>query len=147
MYQIHLPPSPAASSPATRASMKGNKSVNTKPEWKLTKMLGDAGITGFVINHQELPGTPDVAFMDAKISLFMHGCFWHRCPYCKPHFPESNKQYWEVKFARNKLRDIQVRKELRQMRWKPIVIWECQLIKNPRRVLSRIINALKDTHA
>ena len=108
--------------------------------------LEDAGITGFVLNHPGLPGTPDLVLADAKLAVFVNGCFWHRCPYCLPHFPESNKQYWEAKFARNKIRDIRVRKELRLLGWKPIVIWECHLKKKPQRVLFRIKRAIEESN-
>lgn len=144
MKQIYLPPAPPASSPAIRTSMQGNKSLKTKPEFILKNVLKKAGLRSFLTNYKELPGTPDFAFPDAKLAIFLHGCFWHRCPYCNPHFPNSNQEYWSAKFARNKRRDARVRSELRAQGWRPMVVWECKLKKNPYKILYRIRKALEN---
>lgn len=143
MNKICLPPAPPAASPAVRSSMRGNRSSRTKPEVVLADELRKAGIKGFRLNCKELPGSPDLTFQQTKLAVFVHGCFWHRCPYCQPHFPDSNQEYWEAKFARNKTRDARVRTQLRKQGWKPITIWACQLKKNPRRTVSRIRKALE----
>lgn len=124
--------------------MQGNKSLKTKPEFILKNVLKKAGLRSFLTNYKELPGTPDFAFPDAKLAIFLHGCFWHRCPYCNPHFPNSNQEYWSAKFARNKRRDARVRSELRAQGWRPMVVWECKLKKNPYKILYRIRKALEN---
>ena len=133
-----LPPAPAASSPATRASMRGNRSTNTSPEAKLEVALQEAGICGYTTNAKGLPGSPDFAFPLKRLAVFVHGCFWHRCPYCQPHFPGSNVEYWTAKFQRNRERDAQNRAQLRAMGWKPLVVWECRLRVNPKAAAARI---------
>ena len=133
-----LPAAPPASSPTTRASMKSNGTIRTSPEIKLADMLDENGLTGYAVNYSTLPGTPDFAFLPERVAVFVHGCFWHRCPYCSPNFPKSNQDYWSAKFQRNRYRDAQNRSELRSMGWKPIVVWECILLKNPGRVATRI---------
>ena len=143
MRRISLPPSPAATSASIRKSMQGNKSANTKPEIMLKVELKKAGIEHFTLSQQELPGSPDLAFPEYKLAIFVHGCFWHRCPYCHPHFPAANKEYWSAKFARNKARDSLARITLRELGWRTITIWECQLKKDPLRVVSRIRKALE----
>ncbi len=140
---IHLPQSPPATSASVRASMRGNRSSRTKPELLLVQALAEAGVSGFVSNEKELPGAPDIAFADARVVVFVHGCFWHRCPYCSPHFPDTNQDYWTAKFARNKARDKRVKAKLRASGIKAVVVWECQLKKNPRRVIRRIAKALE----
>lgn len=146
MKHIHLPQAPPATSAAVRASMQGNKSLKTKPESILKDELKRAGIRLFIMNYKRLSGTPDLAFPSAKLAVFLHGCFWHRCPYCNPHFPDSNQEYWSAKFARNKRRDTRVRRDLRAQGWRPIVVWECKLKKNPQRTVYRIKKALKKKH-
>jgi DNA mismatch endonuclease (patch repair protein) len=143
MKGIYLPPSPPATSENTKSSMRGNKSSKTKPELILLYELRRRGVTDILFNCQNLPGSPDLAFPSAKLAVFVHGCFWHRCPYCDPHFPESNQYYWSSKFARNKNRDLRDRAQLRSLGWKPIVIWECKLKKNPGLSARRIIKALE----
>jgi DNA mismatch endonuclease Vsr len=90
-------------------------------------------------NAKELPGSPDIAFPSAHLAVFVHGCFWHRCPYCNPHFPESNVEYWSAKFERNRRRDRDNRSMFRTMAWKVLTVWECQLRNSPGRVVARII--------
>ncbi len=143
MRRISLPPSPAATSASIRKSMQGNKSANTKPEIMLKVALKKNGIAHFTLSQQKLPGSPDLAFPEYKLAIFVHGCFWHRCPYCHPHFPATNKEYWSAKFARNKVRDGITRKTLRKQGWRTITIWECQLKKDSLRAVSRIRKALE----
>jgi len=143
MVKIRLPAAPPAASASVRASMRGNRSSKTRPEAMLAQELCKAGITGFRQNSKEFLGSPDLAFPATKLAVFVHGCFWHRCPYCHPHFPGSNAEYWTAKFARNKARDRHTRTSLRAEGWRPMVVWECQLRKNPRRAVSRIVRALE----
>ena len=137
-----LPPAPPPSSVATSASMKGNRSKGTAAEKKLAKILISKGLTRYSENDGSLPGSPDFAFRDSKLAVFVNGCYWHRCPYCKPNFPKSNQEYWEVKFKRNRIRDRRNKSVLRSMGWKSLVVWECKLDKNPASVGSRIERAL-----
>ena len=132
-----LPPSPQPSSPAVRASMRGNRSSNTGPEILLRSTLTYFGLDWFSVESNN-PGSPDVVFESEKVAIFVHGCFWHRCPYCQPHFPLTNEPYWAAKFTRNKARDKRVSEELRQLNWKVVVVWECKLLKNPKRQARRI---------
>ena len=136
-----LPKPPVSSSSAIRASMKANKSTDTAAERRLAAFLNLRGITDYVSNDREIPGSPDFSFRKEKVAVFVNGCYWHRCPYCKPNFPKSNQDYWSVKFERNRLRDRRNKKELRSMGWMPIVVWECKLAKNVSRVVSRIRKA------
>jgi len=136
--QIPLPPSPPPSTASVSASMKGNRAERTRPESKLRQELRRAGLHGFLMNYKKLPGTPDIAFPNKRLAIFLHGCFWHRCPYCHPHFPESNRAYWTAKFERNRFRDRKVRAAIRQAGWTTMVIWECKLKKNPAKAVLRI---------
>ena len=77
----------------------------------------------------KVPGHPDVAWPGKKVALFVNGCFWHRCPHCKPSMPKSNVEYWVVKFERNVERDERSRAALEELGWTVHVIWECQLKK------------------
>ena len=124
--------------------MKGNRSRGTLPEMKLAEILEVRGLTGYHVNAPEFPGTPDFVFPVEKLAVFVNGCYWHRCPFCNPNFPKSNVDYWTTKFQRNRLRDSQNRADLRAMGWKPVVVWECILLKNPNRVGTRIQRKLEE---
>jgi DNA mismatch endonuclease (patch repair protein) len=81
-------------------------------------------------------GRPDFAFRKPKLAIFVDGCFWHGCPRCF-RAPQTFKEYWQAKVARNKARDETVGHELRSKGWKVLRVWECQL-KKPAAFLARI---------
>ena len=110
-----------------RRSMQGNKRANTKPEQIVRQRLREAGLSGYRLQWKKAPGTPDIAYPGRKVAIFVNGCFWHRCPYCKPATPKRNAAFWEAKFRRNIERDAQVQQELSELGWTTIIIWECQL--------------------
>src|SRR5262249_41484609 len=60
--------------------------------------------------------------------VFVHGCFWHRCPNCAAgrKIVRSNVAYWRPKLERNVARDFCVKQELIERGWKVFTIWECQ---------------------
>jgi DNA mismatch endonuclease (patch repair protein) len=120
--------SPPASSESVKKCMQGNKNRNTSPELLLRKKLFSAGIRGYRL-HWKIQGNPDVAFVGKKICIFIHGCFWHRCPHCNLPIPKINTSFWLKKFERNLNRDKRNLKLLSDLGWKPIIIWECQLKK------------------
>ena len=122
-------PSPPASNYAVHKSMQGNKRANTKPELLVRERLRKAGLTGYRLQWK-VPGHPDIAWPGKRVAVEVRGCFWHRCPYCKPSTPKKNTEYWEAKFARNTERDAENVRKLEEMGWRVHVIWECQLKKN-----------------
>ena len=122
-------PSPPASNYAVHKSMQGNKRANTKPELLVRERLRKAGLTGYRLQWK-VPGHPDIAWPGKRVALEVRGCFWHRCPHCKPSTPKKNTEYWEAKFARNVERDAENMRKLEEMGWRVHVIWECQLKKS-----------------
>ena len=106
--------------------MSGIRSKNTKPEILVRQVAHALGYR-FRLNRRDLPGTPDLVFPKLKAAILVHGCFWHRhegCPYCT--VPSSNVAFWLKKFNRNIERDQKVDVALREVGWRPIVIWECE---------------------
>ena len=117
--------------------MVGNRSFDTKPELVLREALTSSGLTNFTV-HSSLPGTPDVVFVARKVVVFVHGCYWHRCPHCSLRLPGSNQEYWAAKFARTRARDKLNARLLRAEGWRVIVVWECKLYKNLKQQVRRI---------
>ena len=141
-----LPKTSPPSSSAIQASMKANRSMGSAAEATLAAALATKGFVDYIANDRGLPGSPDFSFRNQKVAVFVNGCFWHRCPYCKPNFPKSNCEYWSAKFQRNRLRDRKNRSDLRSMGWQPIVVWECKLMKNISRAVLRIRRALESSN-
>src|SRR5688572_24128204 len=96
----------------TSKLMSANKPKDTKPEILFRKALWRHGIRGYRLHWNKVPGRPDIAFPQKKLAIFIHGCFWHRCPCCNLSLPKSNTDFWKTKFEANKLRDIKKNKAL-----------------------------------
>lgn len=134
---------PKASSDAVRRSMQGNKSKGTLPERTLARMVWGAGFRGYRKNDRRIPGKPDLYLPSLRLAVMMNGCFWHRCPHCKPTMPKSNADFWSDKFERNRERDARQKRLREELGIRSLVVWECQLKKNPERVLGRMIKMVK----
>ena len=105
---------------------------DTKPEKIVRSVLHKDGFR-FRLNRKDLPGKPDIVLPKYQSVVFVHGCFWHRHPRCKYAYnPKSRIKFWQKKFSENVERDKLVRKELKKMKWKVIVVWECEL-KNDKK--------------
>ena len=124
---------PSASSPAVHNVMVANKSTNTGPELIVRRLLRTAGFPGYRLHWRidEDGGRyicrPDISFPGRKVAVFVHGCFWHRCPKCNMDIPKSNVDYWSKKFKKNVERDRKKESSLRGIGWRVHTIWECEL--------------------
>ena len=49
---------------------------------------------------------------------------------CK--IPKTNREFWVAKIVRNKERDKEVQRQLAQMGWHCITVWECELLPSKR---------------
>ena len=127
----------------TSALMSRIRGKNTGPEMALRSALRSAGITGYRLHYKKAPGRPDIAFVNRKIAIFVHGCFWHGCPYCRPARPKSNNSFWSEKLDRNIARDKQKLRELKKAGWHAITIRECRLREAPAIQLRRIEKLLR----
>jgi DNA mismatch endonuclease (patch repair protein) len=133
-----LGPPPEASSPSVSHSMKSNRPRDTLPEIILRRALRGNGITGYQTGWDGAPGRPDVAFPSLKVAVFVHGCYWHRCPTCQLPLPKSHREFWRRKFERNEARDKRKLAALHELGWDALVVWECELHNSPGRVAQRI---------
>lgn len=118
------------------------KARNTTPELALRKALRAIGQTGYRLHYVKAPGRPDVAFVGAKVAVFVHGCFWHGCPHCALRKPKSNTAFWSQKLVANKARDARKVRELRRAGWRVLTVWECRLKKNAEGQARRVIRLL-----
>ncbi len=103
---------------------------DTKPEMIVRKFLHENGFR-YRLHVKDLPGKPDIVLPKYNTVIFVHGCFWHAhegCKYFK--IPKTRTEWWKEKLYSNKSRDEQNIQELKEMCWKVIVIWECELNKN-----------------
>lgn len=107
------------------ALMSKIRSKDTKPEWIVRRYLFSRGYR-YRKNVKGLPGTPDIVLRKYGIVIFIHGCFWHGHE-VDGHIPHSNSAFWQKKIEQNKQRDARNKAALKQMGWRVMVVWECQL--------------------
>ncbi|NRG17581.1 DNA mismatch endonuclease Vsr [Rhizobiales bacterium] len=101
---------------------------DSKPELAVRRFLHRRGLR-YHLHRSDFPGKPDLVFTSRHVAVFVHGCFWHQHPGCrKAKLPDSRKEFWAKKLAANVSRDLGAQKALRDIGWKPIIIWECEII-------------------
>jgi len=122
----------------TSKVMSANRGKDTGPEISLRRALWARGLRGYRVHPKGLPGKPDIVFPRYRLAILVNGCFWHRCPNCKPSAPRSHTDFWNEKFARNMERDSRVLRDLHDMGWRTIVVWECSIRSDVHEVVKRI---------
>ena len=84
---------------------------NTKPEEAIRKYLFSKGFR-YRKNDKRYPGKP--------------GCK-------SAALPETNRDYWKAKLQRNVERDAVQIRQLEEMGWYVIVLWECEISSKSKR--------------
>ena len=150
-------------------NMSAIRSKDTKPEMVVRRGLWSRGFR-YRLNHKRLPGHPDLVLRKYRTCIFVNGCFWHghlvemppneslelsveslesadsgklkveSSPCCK--IPATNREFWVAKIRRNMERDREEQRELAEMGWHCITIWECELKPKKR---EQTLNALENT--
>lgn len=128
---------PPPSSVNARNTMSANRNVS-ELERRLRRALWAAGARGYRVNHR-LPGRPDLVFPIERMAVFVHGCFWHRCPTCLPKPPRANAAFWAAKFERNISRDREVVEQLRDLGWAVVIVWEHSIRADPTAVADGLL--------
>ena len=120
-------------------NMSAIKSKNTKPEIKVRKILHSMGYR-FRLHSKDLPGSPDIVLPKYKTVIFVHGCFWHRHENCKyATTPKTRQEFWNKKFKENINRDNLNQANLSLKGWKIIIIWECQLKGDIKKLIRELL--------
>ncbi len=100
---------------------------DTGPERALRRILTDLGYR-YRLQYDRVPGRPDVAFPGRRKVIWMHGCFWHRHPGCaNARLPKSRRDFWIPKLEGNRRRDLATQERVRELGWRTLVTWECEL--------------------
>jgi len=88
--------------------------------------------------HPKIDGKPDILLSNTKTAVFLHGCFWHKCPKCYKK-PKTNKKYWTSKIENNLKRDQKNSKSLKKLGFNVMHIWEHRVKDEFESVLKRIL--------
>ncbi|WP_285781698.1 very short patch repair endonuclease [Microbispora sp. NBRC 16548] len=134
-----------ASSEGTRASMRSNRPRDTKPELALRRAVHALGLR-YNVAARPLPAvrrTADMVFPRIRVAVFLDGCFWHGCP-AHHSVAKTNADYWAEKVRRNRERDLETDRMLREAGWSVIRIWEHE---NPVEAAHRVAEAVRAIRA
>lgn len=71
--------------------------------------------------------------------MFVDGAFWHGHP---DFYRGQSGPFWDEKIARNRARDRRVDKDLRDLGWKPLRLWDFEVEKEPEVSAERVKQAL-----
>lgn len=110
-------------------NMSRIRSKDTAPEVLVRKFLFSHGFR-YRKNVAALPGKPDIVMKKYKTVIFIQGCFWHMHLCERFKWPSSNEEYWKPKIEGNAMRDKEHKKQLENMGWSVIEVWECELKKD-----------------
>lgn len=116
---------------STSHVMSANRGKDTGPEMAVRRALVQLGVRGYRLHRRGLAGRPDLSFGRQRVAVFVHGCFWHRCPRCRLPLPRSHREWWRAKFRANRSRDRAKAKALQDAGWQVVTLWECEVRKDP----------------
>jgi len=106
--------------PAVRSKMMAAvKSKNTSLEKVVFSALKKHGVR-FRKHYKRLPGTPDVAFPQAKKAIFI------------------DSDFWREKIETNRLRDRRNFRKLRRLGWRVMRVWEHNVKRSPAATFQKI---------
>ena len=110
-------------------NMSRIRSKDTKPEMIVRKFLHGQGFR-YRLHVKNLPGKPDIVLPKYKTVIFIHGCFFHGHKDCKYFVvPKTRTEWWMNKINANIANDAKAFKALKELGWKVLEIWECELKK------------------
>lgn len=136
---------PRASSAVVRRVMQANVGRETTPEQIVRRFLHRSGLR-YRKDRRPIPQlrcAADVVFPNARVCIFIDGCFWHGCP---RHFraPASNRAWWVEKIEANRARDKRNDQLLIKAGWRVVRLWEHDL---SNRVLHRLAKLIRSRNA
>jgi DNA mismatch endonuclease (patch repair protein) len=105
------------------------RSKNTKPEMAVRSLVHRLGYR-FRLHRKDLPGCPDIVLPKYRKIILVQGCFWHGHDCKLASKPKSNQHYWNAKILSNRKRDERNIALLRELGWKVLELWECEIRKS-----------------
>jgi DNA mismatch endonuclease, patch repair protein len=108
-------------------NMSRIRGFDTAPERHVRSLLHRMGYR-FALRCRTLPGRPDIVLPKWKTAVFVHGCFWHQHRGCRNAvMPKTRPEFWAEKLQANIMRDESACRNLHELGWQVITVWECEL--------------------
>jgi DNA mismatch endonuclease, patch repair protein len=121
-------------------TMSRIRSRDTGPELTVRRLVHARGLR-FRKHRAELPGRPDLAFINARVAVFIDGDFWHGWGFAE--WADNLAPYWRAKIIRNRERDARATSELEAMGWTVIRVWEHEIKVDTKRCIDIIEGAVR----
>jgi DNA mismatch endonuclease (patch repair protein) len=103
------------------------RSKNTTPELVVRQMIFGMGYR-YRLHDKRLPGKPDLVFSRQRKVVFVNGCFWHGHENCRyGRLPKSRLDFWKPKIDRNRQRDAENLRRLKDEGWTVLTVWQCEV--------------------
>jgi DNA mismatch endonuclease (patch repair protein) len=121
--------------------MQATRQRNTAAEVSLQVALTASGLE-YCVDKNPISGIrrrADLVFEDARVAVFVDGCFWHGCPKHGT-LPKTNAEWWRKKIWTNKVRDADTDHRLSKEGWAIIRVWEHE---DPRVAATRIVDIVR----
>jgi DNA mismatch endonuclease (patch repair protein) len=78
----------------------------------------------------------DILLRGARVAVFVDGCFWHSCPEHR-HLPETNTNWWRLKFRGVARRDHDIDAQLAAAGW--LAIWEHEVPAEAAQAIEQLV--------
>ncbi|MCY3792692.1 MAG: very short patch repair endonuclease [Gemmatimonadetes bacterium] len=122
-----------------RYCMSRIKGRDTRLEIRVRSALHRRGLR-FRKHVKDLPGTPDVAFIRAKLAVFIDGDFWHGHGF--PSWKNTLSGFWRDKISKNIERDRRNELALRDQGWRILRLWQHEIENDLQAAIDRVAAAL-----
>jgi DNA mismatch endonuclease (patch repair protein) len=86
-----------------------------------------------------VPGKPDIAWIGRRTAVFVDGAFWHGHP---DYYRGQSGEFWNRKIARNRERDLRVNRELDELGWTVVRLWDFEIESDVESCVSRVESSL-----
>ncbi len=117
------------------------RSSGSKMESAFVAILKKLCRRSLALNDRTVLGKPDIVFRRARVCVFLDSDFWHGWQY--PRWKHLLKtDFWRTKIDRNRKRDKEVTRKLRQQGWTVLRYWEHNLdeeIENAVKSVSSVV--------
>ncbi len=133
---------PAASSEVVARRMRATRQRDTEAEQRLRQALDERGLR-YDVHLPPEPGLrsrADIVFTDARVAVYLDGCFWHGCPEHGT-WPKANAAWWRAKLEANRRRDITSTEALKGAGWQVFRFWAHE---SPNDAAGLIANAVRN---
>jgi DNA mismatch endonuclease (patch repair protein) len=127
--------------PSQRSALMSRvKTRETAPELELRRALWAAGVRGWRLHPRQVPGRPDLAWLGRRIAVFVDGAFWHGHP---DYYWGQSGKFWDEKIDRNRSRDEKVTRELLEIGWTVLRVWDFEVEQDASRCAEMVRLLLK----